>query len=104
MTSSVYASIGDDPAAMVQKAGLVLTMHKALEASGVSHADAASRLGISVEQLELVLGGRFRSIPAEHLLAWLRELGFTVDVRLTPPTGQQSESGQLIISPLPHQS
>lgn len=104
MSSGVYEMIGRDPEAMVQKAGLVLTMQRTIEAQVLDHAEVAARFGISAKQLALVLGGRFRDIPAEHLLAWLRELGFTIDVRLTPPASQQSESGQLIISPLPHQS
>ena len=104
MSGSVYEMIGRDPQAMVQKAGLVLTLHKTIVAQALSHDEVAARLGISSTQLELVLGGRFREIPAEQLLAWLRELGYTVDVRLTPPAGQQPEPGQLLINPLPHQS
>lgn len=103
MSASVYEMIGKDPEAMVQKAALVLTLHKSIDAQGLSHAEVAARFGISPKRLELVLGGRFRDTPAEHLLAWLRELGFTMDVRLTPPVGQQPKPGALIINPLPHQ-
>jgi hypothetical protein len=104
MASNAYESMGGkDAAGMVQRAGLALTLERTIAERGLSGAAAAGRLGIPEGELELILGGRFRTIEPEQFLTWLRILGVSMHVTLELHNASPDDIGTLRIAPLPHQ-
>ena len=75
-SGNVYADLGmADADAMLAKANLVTQLLEGIQQRGCSQDAAAQALGLSGEQLEALLLGRFRSVSEATLRGYLVRLG-----------------------------
>lgn len=75
-SGNVYAELGRaDADAMLAKANLVTRLLEGIQQRGWSQDAAAQALGLSGEQLEALLLGRFRSVSEATLRSYLMRLG-----------------------------
>lgn len=101
MAQNIYEDTGySDPDGMATKASLVWLLNRTLLERQVESAAAAQLLGLARDDLERLRKGEFRFVSPEQLLAYLRQLGYDIEVRISPSSG--ATSGELRLSPPPH--
>jgi predicted XRE-type DNA-binding protein len=97
-SGNVYADIGlPDAETMLVKAGLVLQIQRAIEASGIEQEEAAETIGLSSEKLADLLRGRFRNVSTDELLRYLNLLGQNVDIVVSPIASDQSHPAKVTV-------
>ena len=101
MAQNIYEDTGySDPGGMATKASLVWLLNRTLLERQVPSATAAELFGLASDELERLRKGEFRQVSAEQLLAYLRRLGYDIEVRIAP--SRDRGPGELRLSPPPH--
>lgn len=101
MAQNIYEDTGySDPEGMATKASLVWLLNRTLLERQVPSTTAAEILGLASHELERLRKGEFRQVSAEQLLAYLRRLGYDIEVRIAP--SRDRGPGELRLSPPPH--
>ena len=84
-SGNVFADVGlPDAEEHLEKAKLVLAIHKAIKEEGLSQTEAAERMGIDQPQVSRMLKGQFRSYSMERLYRFLNCFGHDVIVVIAP--------------------
>jgi predicted XRE-type DNA-binding protein len=92
-TGNIFADLGfSDPETHLLKARLVSRMQEAIEAEGLSQAQAAKRMGVAQPDVSRLLRGRFRNYSVERLMRLLTALGCEVEIIVRPKKMARSRS------------
>lgn len=84
-SGNVFADLGLPGAdEHLEKAKLVLAIHKAIEEEGLSQTEAAARMGIDQPQVSKMLRGQFRGYSVERLFKFLNSFGHDIIVTVSP--------------------
>lgn len=91
-SGNVFADIGlPDADTHLLKAELVTRIAALLDASKLTQAQAAERLGLSQPDVSKMLNGQFRPISLERLMRCLMALGQTVTIKVEPTPKQRPQ-------------
>jgi predicted XRE-type DNA-binding protein len=92
-TGNVFADIGlPDPETHLLKAELVRRIGVVIEATPLTQAEAAERMGMSQPDVSKMLRGGYRPISLEKLMQCLVALGQTVTINIDTPARQKPPS------------
>jgi predicted XRE-type DNA-binding protein len=82
-SGNVFADLGraDAPEALV-KVQLAYRVHRLIEESGLTQAQAAKRLGVDQPKISNLMRGRLKDFSMERLLRFLNLLGQDVELRV----------------------
>ena len=77
------------------KAELVLRLHKAIKALGLTQRVAARRIGITQPELSKILEGKFTEVSLERLMRFLTALGYHIEIKIG--VGRANQAGDVTI-------
>lgn len=82
-SGNVFADLGlPNREGLLAKAKLTARIHSLLREQGLTDAEAAARMDISVDQVDHLLGGGFDDFTFDQIFFYLNRLG--LDVEFTP--------------------
>jgi predicted XRE-type DNA-binding protein len=64
------------------KAELVLSLHRAISAIGLTQRAAAKRIGTTQPELSKILRGKFSEVSLERLMRFLTALGHPIEIKI----------------------
>lgn len=83
--TDIWTALEDTPADaqnMKARADILIALQTAIDSWGLSHADAAQRLSVTLPRLEDLLDGRIDRFDLESLIALATAAGLTVEWRI----------------------
>jgi predicted XRE-type DNA-binding protein len=84
-SGNVFADLGlPYPEERLVKARLSILIDQAIEALGLTHAEAAELLGTTEPDLSDVLRGSLSDVPMDRLFRFVNAFGMDVEVRISP--------------------
>lgn len=96
-SGNVFADLGfPDAEERYAKAMLSHLIAKAIEAHGLTQAEAAKRLGTTQPKVSAVVRGRLEGFSLDRLFRFLTALGMNVHVDVRPAGNE--ETGHLLVS------
>ena len=95
-TRNVWLQLGfPDAEEHYLKAELVLRLHKAIKALGLTQRAASRRIGTTQPELSKILGGKFTEVSLERLMRFLTALGYHIEIKIA--AGQANKAGDVTI-------
>ena len=90
-TRNVWLQLGfPDAEEHYLKAELVLRLHKAIKALGLTQRAAARRVGATQPELSKILRGKFSEVSLERLMRFLTALGYRIEITIAAAKPKKS--------------
>ncbi len=84
-SGNVYADLGlQDADKLKIKSGLVIEITKAVRMLGLTHDEAARRMGITQPKVSGMLRGDFDNLSERKLMDCLNRLGYDIEIKVMP--------------------
>ena len=84
-SGNVFADLGLPNADKLKiKSGLVIEITKAVRKLGLTHQDAAKRMGITQPKLSGMMRGDFSNLSERKLMDCLNRLGYDIEIKVKP--------------------
>jgi predicted XRE-type DNA-binding protein len=84
-SGNIYADLGlPDADDLLLKSSIVIELHRLIKERGLTRTAAAKKLGISQDDLSLILRGRFEDCSAERLIRMLTVFDQDIDIVMRP--------------------
>jgi predicted XRE-type DNA-binding protein len=85
-SGNVFADLGlKDADTLMAKSLLAIHIKRAIQARGLTQAEAASLLGLDQPKVSAITGGRLDGFSTDRLLRFLNELGCDVHISVSTP-------------------
>lgn len=96
-SGNVFADLGlPDPEERLAKAMLSIVIERAIEARGLTQAQAAKLLGTTQPKLSAVIRGQLSKFSLDRLFGFVTALG--MDVRIDIRAAPEGEAGRLTVT------
>ncbi|CAN5668275.1 helix-turn-helix transcriptional regulator [soil metagenome] len=97
-SGNVFADLGlPNPEQRLVKAGLVLQVHRAIEAMGVTKAEVARLTGIPQPKVSDLLAGRSQGFSIDRLMRILNNLGQDVEIVVRPKPSEETRPAHVMV-------
>ena len=84
-SSNVFADLGlPDAEKRKIKTGLVIEIRKAMKSLGLTHQEAAKRMGITQPKVSDMMRGDFTNLSERKLMDCLNRLGYDIEIKVRP--------------------
>lgn len=98
-SDNVFADLGlSNPEQRLIKAGLVLQIHNAIEARGLTQVQVATITGVAQPKISELLRGSSKGFSTDRLLRMLTKLGQDVEIIVTPMPKGASRPARVIVA------
>ena len=98
-SGNVFADLGlANPDELLIKAELVRQISNAIDARGLTQAEAARILGIDQPKVSALLNGKLSGFSTDRLFRFLNALGSDVEIRVVPRPRLESQAQTRIVT------